>query len=142
MNISKEQYFYLISGLPDLSIQDVHLPFSAKIFLDELKNKIAKKDFKLVCMLYYRRDNHNLLDILFNKNNLLKPEGCYSLPELKKSVEGNVLLPRYMNNFVSSFKENKNAFTEAEWEAKLTEAYFKEAMKTGNEFLISGWNSN
>ena len=99
MNISKEQYFYLISGLPDLSIQDVHLPFSAKIFLDELKNKIAKKDFKLVCMLYYPRDNRNFLHILFNKNDIMQPEGCYSLPELKKGVEENVLLPRYMNNF-------------------------------------------
>lgn len=135
MKLNKQQYFYLISGLPNISLQDAHVPFSAKIFLDELKDKIDNEDFALVCMLYYYRDNRNLLDILFSKNNMLKPEGYYSLPELKKSVDGNVLLPQYMNDFIASFRGNKNCYTEAEWEAKLTEAYFRTALKTENDFL-------
>ncbi len=133
--MSKQQYFYLIAGLPNLTLQDTHLPFSAKTFLEELKNKIDKEDFKLLCMLYYARDNRNLLHILFNKNDMMQPEGCYSLQELKKGMERNFLLPRYMNDFIAAFKENKNRFNEAEWEAKLTEAYFKEAIKSENEFL-------
>ena len=135
MKLNKQKYFYLISGLPDISLQDAYVPFSAKIFLDELKNKIDNEDFALVCMLYYIKDNHNLLDILFNKNNTLKPEGYYSLADLKKSVDGNVLLPQYMNDFITSFREDKNSYTEAEWEFKLTEAYFRAAQKTENEFL-------
>ena len=135
MELNKQQYFYLISGLPDISLQDAHVPFSAKIFLDELKDKIDKADFQLVCMLYYVRDNHNLLDTLFSKNNMLRPEGYYSLPDLKKSVDGNVLFPQYMTDFITSFRENKNRYTEAEWECKLTEAYFRAAQKTENDFL-------
>lgn len=138
MKMNKQQYFYLISGLPGLSFQDEHLPFSVKTFLDDLKNKIDKKDLKLVCMLYYKRDNRNLLNLLLNKNNNAQIEGCYSLYELKKGIEGSFLMPRYMNDFISLFKENKSRFTEAEWEAKLTEAYFKEVMKCGNDFL-SEW---
>ena len=138
INMNKQQYFYLIAGLPRLSFQDEHLPFSAKTFLDDLKNKIDKKDLKLICMLYYTRDNQNLLNLLFNKNDKLKPEGCYSLNELKKGIEGSFLLPRYMNDFINSFKENKNRYAEADWEAKLTEAYFKEVMKCRNDFL-SEW---
>src|SRR6266540_331097 len=114
--MSKQQYFYLISGLPNLSIQDTHLPLSAKTFLEELKNKIDKEDFNLVCMLYYPRDNHNLLNILFSKNEKRQIEGYYSLSELKKGIEGNFLLPGYMNDFISLFKENKNRFSEVEWE--------------------------
>ena len=135
MKMNKQQYFYLISGLPGLSLQDERLPFSAKAFLDDLKNKIGKKDLRLVCMLYYKRDNHNLLNILLNKVDKTQFEGCYSLQELKKGIEGNFVLPRYMTDFINSFKENKNRFTEAEWETKLAEAYFKEAMKCGNNFL-------
>lgn len=135
MDMSKQQYFYLISGLPDISIQNEHLPFSAKAFLEDLKNKIAKEDFNLVCMLYYPKDNRNLLNILFNKNEKMQPEGCYSLSELKKGVEGNMMLPGYMKNFITAFKENKNHFTEAEWETELTEAYFKTVTKTENNFL-------
>ncbi len=136
--MSKEQYFYLIAGLPGLAVTDTHLPLTAKAFLDDMKNKTGMKDFELVCWLYYTRDNSNLLSILFNKNSLPQLEGCYSFHELKKGIDGNFLLPGYINDFISSFKENKNHYTEAEWESKLTEAYFKEAMKTGNKFL-SQW---
>ena len=133
--MSKQQYFYIISGLPNLSLQDVQLPFSAKTFLEDLKNKMDKKDFKLVSILYYARDNSNLLSVLFNKNNISQPEGCYSLQELKKGIERNFLLPDYMNAFIASFKENKNLYEEVIWEAKLTEEYFRTVTKTENDFL-------
>ena len=133
--MSKQQYFYIISGLPNLSLQDVQLPFSAKTFLEDLKNKMDKKDFKLVSMLYYARDNSNLFGVLFNKNNIPQPEGCYSLQELKKGIERSFLLPHYMNAFLASFKENKNLYEEVIWEAKLTEEYFKTVTKTENDFL-------
>lgn len=133
--MSNNQYFYLISGLPDLSLQGSDLPFSSKIFLDEMESKIEKEDFKLVCMLYYPKDNRNILQILFNKNDMMKPEGRYSLLKLKKGVGENVLLPFYMSDFITEFNENKNSFTETEWETKLTKAYFKETMNTRNEFL-------
>lgn len=133
--MSKQQYFYLIAGLPGLVVTDTHLPFSAKAFLGDIKGKVESVDFELLCWLYYARDNHNLLNILFNKNCLSHYEGCYSLLELKKGIEGNLLLPGYMNDFIFLFKENKDRFSEAEWEVKLTKAYFREAMKTENHFL-------
>ena len=133
--MSKQQYFYLISGLPDLAITDTHLPFATKAFLDELKNKIDQKDFELVCWLYYSKDNINLINILFNENPSNQQEGYYLLQELKRGVEGNTVLPYYISDFNASFTENKNLFTKAGWEAKLTENYFREAMKSGNEFL-------
>jgi len=133
--MSKQQYFYLIAGLPGLAVTDTHLPFTAKAFLDDIKNKTSSKDFELACWLYYARDNRNLLNILFNKNSLRQYDGRYSLQELKKGIEGNFLLPGYLNDFIFLFKENKNRYTEAEGEVKLTEAYFKEAKKTENDFL-------
>lgn len=133
--MSKQQYFYLISGLPDLSITDTHLPFTSKTFLDELKNNIDRKDFALVCWLYYIKDNSNLINILFNENPSNHQEGYYSLQELKRDVEGNTVLPHYLNDFIVSFNENRNLLTKAGWEVKLTENYFREAMKSGNEFL-------
>ena len=137
MTMSKQQYFYLIAGLPELALTDTHLPFTTKAFLDDMKSKTGIKDFELICRLYYARDNRNLLSILFNKNALPQHEGRYSLQELKKGIDGNFLLPGYINDFISAFKENRNHYTEAEWEAKLTEAYFKETMKTGNMKLYS-----
>lgn len=133
--MSKQEYFYVIAGLPGLALTDTYLPFTAKSFLDDIKNKTNIKDFELLRWLYYARDNRNLLSILFNKNSLLLYEGRYSLQELEKGIDGNILLPDYMHDFISSFRENRNRFTESEWETKLTIAYFREAMKAGNEFL-------
>lgn len=133
--MSKQQYFYTISGLPSLSLVQAHLPFSAKDFLDELKNQINSRDFQLSCMLYYGRDNHNLLNILLNRSSKIHPDGCYTVQQLKKGIEGNFLLPGYMHDFISLFRENRNRFTEPEWEAKLTTAYFREALRSRNKFL-------
>ena len=133
--MSRQQYFYLISGLPDLAITDTHVPFTAKVFLDELKNEIDPKDFELASWLYYSKDNTNLTHILFNENPSNQQEGYYSLQGLKRGVEGDTILPYYMNDFIASVTENGNHFTKMEWEAKLTAAYFGEAMKSGNEFL-------
>ncbi|WP_394772571.1 DUF2764 family protein [Mucilaginibacter sp.] len=133
--MNKHQYFYIISGLPNLSIQDAHLPFPAKVFLDDLKYKIDQQDFHLLSILYYGRDSRNLLQVLFDKKAVMHFEGRYSLQELKKGIEGDFSLPRYMNDFIREFKENGTWTPEAEWETKLTEGYFKEAQETGNEFL-------
>src|SRR5581483_4341404 len=130
MKTSKEQYFYLISGLPDLAVTDTHLPFTAKSFLDDVKNKIHPKDFGVVCTLFYQRDNKNLLQILFDRGDKITLPGCYSLQELKRGIEGNVALPQYMKIFISCFEENKDRYSEAEWEARLIEAYFRQAMKS------------
>ncbi|MBN8836178.1 MAG: DUF2764 family protein [Sphingobacteriia bacterium] len=133
--MSKLQYFYLIAGLPDLSITDTRLPFTAKTFLNELQNKVHPKDFELVCWLYYARDHHNLLGILFNRNSTMQTEGCYSIGQLKKAVESNTVLPGYMSTFIFSFRENKDRYKEAEWEVRLSETYYREVMKCGNDFL-------
>ncbi len=133
--MNKRKYFYLISGLPDISLQDEHLPFSTNYFLDELTNALDKNDFELVCILYYARDNRNLLDMLFNKKGMMHSEGRYSLQALEKGAAGNFPLPPYMDAFIAAFKENKDRYTAAEWEAKLTEGYFREAMHSGNTFL-------
>lgn len=133
--MSKQQYYYLVAGLPGLANTDTHLPFTAKAFLEDMENKTNIKDFEVMYWLYYQRDNYNLLSILFNKDSLLQCEGRYSLQELKKGIEGNLLLPGYMHGFISLVKADKNHCTEAEWETKLTVAYFKEALKTGNKFL-------
>ena len=134
--MNKHQYFYLISGLPDLSIEDRHIPFPAKMFLNELMTKIYPEDFEFVCWLYYVRDNKNLISVLFNKKTTNQPEGRYSLQQLEKAIESPSGLPGYMSKFISFVKENnKQQYSEDEWEVRLTEAYFREAMNSGNKML-------
>ena len=138
MNMSKPQYFYFISGLPGISITETGIPFTAKDFLAEVKNNIEEKDFALVCWLYYPRDNHNLLSILFSKNNIQQTEGCYSLQELEKGIEGDVKLPDYMNAFISSYKEKQKPLPRYSMGAKLTEAYFKKK-QSDSKMILNEW---
>ena len=40
-----------------------------------------------------------------------------------------------MRKFISFVKENRQQYSEDEWEVRLTEAYFREAMNSGNKML-------
>lgn len=136
--MNKHSYFYLIAGLPRLSLQDAHPPFSPASFLSELRNSLDKKDLALVRLLYYPRDNRNLIDLLFGKSPVSRPEGCYPLRELENGIAGKAPLPDYMHAILAAFKAAKALPKEAEWDARLTEAYFREVMQKGNPFL-SQW---
>jgi hypothetical protein len=132
---SDQYYYYLIAGLPDLSMEDSRPPFTARDFLTELKSRLSREDLGLVRWLYYARDNRNLIDILFHEKPL-SFEGCYSLQDLEEGIKGsNILLPGYMSRFIAELRDKKDRYSAAEWEMQLTKGYFIDAMHAGNVFL-------
>lgn len=133
--MNKQPYYYLVSGLPDLAIGETYLPFSCVDFLRDLEYKLQPNDLALIYLLYYPRDHRNLINILFQKDNIWLSEGRYCFKELREGIEDNTILPEYMNYFISTFKEKKDRYTQAEWETRLTEAYFAEIEKSRNKFL-------
>lgn len=132
--MKRNQYFYLIAGLPDLAITDTQLPVTARDFLAGLETTLSPVDLDLVRWLYYARDNRNLIDMLVHEKTILY-EGYYSLQELEKGVKGSLSLPGYMTRFIEAFNEGKGRYTAAEWESRLTEGYFAAGKRTGNTFL-------
>ena len=58
------KYYYLIAGLPELSLEDNKLNYTMASFREELYPELSKNDREIVDLLYLKFDNKNLLILL------------------------------------------------------------------------------
>ena len=55
------KYYYLISGLPNIALDDSKLAYSVCEFRTEIEDMLSSKDKKLIDLFYLKYDNINLL---------------------------------------------------------------------------------
>lgn len=57
-------YYALVSGLPNISVEQRKLPFTQKAFTDILEQELTPGDLRLLNLLRYESENRRLLSIL------------------------------------------------------------------------------
>ena len=57
-------YYCLVTGLPELSLEDGKLSYKVANFKTEIYPELSKSDKKLVDLFYLKFDNQNLLALL------------------------------------------------------------------------------
>ena len=57
-------YYCLVAGLPDLSLEDGKLNYTVANFKSEIYSELSEKDRKLIDLFYLKFDNANLLKLL------------------------------------------------------------------------------
>ena len=75
-------YYCLVAGLPDLSLEDGKLNYTVANFKSEIYSELSEKDRKLIDLFYLKFDNANLLKLLKDKEATTDFEGNYSQNEL------------------------------------------------------------
>jgi hypothetical protein len=76
-------YYCLVTGLPELSLEDGKLSYTVANFKTEIYPELSKTDKKLVDLFYLKFDNANLLTLLKDKEALVDASlGNYSADEL------------------------------------------------------------
>ena len=60
-------YYCLVAGLPDLSLEDGKLNYTVANFKSEIYSELSEKDRKLIDLFYLKFDNANLLKLLKDK---------------------------------------------------------------------------
>ena len=55
------KYYYLVSGLPDISLDDGKLAYTVADFRAEMEAALSAKDQKLIDLFFLKYDNANLL---------------------------------------------------------------------------------
>lgn len=129
-------YYFLVAGLPDLTIDQGKLQFGSVEFKEYLKGQLHKKDYLLVEWLFLPHDNSNLLKLLQKEEFKWNPYGIYTQEELELAISGEeVLLKPYMELFINNFKAEVRLMPEKSLENELTALYFNEALKIENAFL-------
>lgn len=131
----KRNYYYLVAGLQDLTI-DIHkLQFSQQAFREELKEGLHPDDFKLLEKLFLPHDNANLLNLLQKTGKPFDEKGNFSQERLEENIREPHNLPAYMMEFISAFKNKEPLMPEMLPENELTTLFFDQMLKLDNAFL-------
>ncbi len=141
-------YYCLVAGLPDLSLEDGKLNYTVANFKSELYPELSEKDRKLIDLFYLKFDNANLLKLLKDKEAVTDADGNYSADELLALIssvrEGDALdkkYPSYLYEFITAYltlpvEELYRA------EDMLSAYYYAYAMNCGNQFVSSWFEFN
>ena len=141
-------YYCLVAGLPDLSLEDGKLNYTVTNFKSELYPELSDQDKKLIDLFYLKFDNDNLLKLLKDKETVTESEGNYSSEELLALIssvrEGDVpdkKYPSYLYEFIAAYLALP-ADELYRAEDMLASYYYAYAMNCGNKFVSSWFEFN
>lgn len=137
-------YYCLVAGLPELSLEDGKLNYTVASFKSEIYPALSENDKKLVDLFYLKFDNVHLLKLLKDKEATMEEEGNYSSDELLELISSvrngdapDKKYPSYMAQFVAAYLELP---AEEHWRAEdmLASYYYAYALNCNNSF-VSAW---
>ena len=139
-------YYCLVTGLPELSLEDGKLSYTVANFKTEIYPLLSKTDKKLVDLYYLKFDNRNLLTLLKDREAVVDASlGNYSADELlgviasffKEKKVSDKKFPTYFYEFTELYLNTPDE-ERVGFEDKLYGFYYDYAIKCGNKF-VSTW---
>ena len=138
-------YYCLVTGLPELSLEDGKLSYTVANFKTEIYPQLSKSDKKLLDLFYLKYDNRNLLTLLKDKEASVDASlGNFSADELlgiiasfKEESAPDKKFPSYFYEFAELYLNTPDE-ERFGLEDKLYGYYYDYAMKCGNPF-VSAW---
>lgn len=143
------KYYYLVAGLPELTLEDSKLSYTVADFKTEIYSGLSDSDQKLVDLFYLKFDNANVLALLKDKDAVIDSRGNFSSEVLTEYIavirEGGEINPKefpvYLSTFVSDYF-NIQTETAVLLEDQLAALYYQYAMKCRNKFVSSWFEFN
>lgn len=143
-------YYYLVTGLPDLTLDDSKLTYSTADFKTEFYPRLSAKDKKLFDLFYLQYDNVNVLKLLKDKEAAIDTRGLYSAEELldllaqlkEKNEVSKLLYPAYLITFISGYYNNSGEEDFSLAENRLAGLYYEYAMRCDNRFVAQWYEFN
>ncbi len=137
-------YYCLVAGLPDVSLEDGKLNYNVANFKSELYPELSDKDKKLIDLFYLQYDNKDLLKLLKNKDAKVEERGIFPSVELLQLIDAvrddesqDRKYPFYFYDFISQYLAlpTENLYYAEDLMASM---YYEYAMSCKNKF-ISAW---
>jgi len=138
------RYYALISGLPDLSFEDVKTPYTVENFKQQLNKILSVSDEKLIYDLFLKYDNDNLLAFLRHKEEaVFDVKGTFSQEEIATLIQDireekkayNKKMPPYFKTFILDFTTGDEALSKLFWEDQLASLYYDYLGNSKNQFV-------
>ena len=142
-------YYYLVAGLPELTLEDSKLSYTVADFKAELYPDLSDEDRRLIDLFYLKFDNANVLKLLKDKDAAIDSRGNYSTEELAEFISllkdgdevADAVFPSYLSTFISEYF-NTPAEDDFLHEDRLAALYYAYAMKCRNKFVSSWFEFN
>lgn len=131
-------YYCLVSGLPEISLDQNKLSFTQLDFKSELQEIMHPKDFNLIELFFLHIDNRNLLNLLLKKEVSFIEGGKYSQGELEDEIKDPAAIESYLITFINAFKDEIPIYKGVSWENQLTTLFYDYVLSFGNDF-VKGW---
>lgn len=145
-------YYCLVTGLPDLSIDDGKLSYSVVDFKESIYPQLSGEDQKIIDLFYLQYDNECLLALLKDRDaEVVNSRGNYSVEELSALIcsvaDGEVenkKYPSYFYSFISLYLKNKELeeIVSVLPEDSLSAYYYHYAMQSKNKFVAAWFEFN
>lgn len=158
-------YYYIISGLPDISFDDSKAALSADEFRTEVYEALSGADRKVMDMLLLENDCRNLLGLLRSDQASLTDatldlhrtytdatpmlEGLFSVEQLEELVSAVKAqdkcpagIPQFMYRFVQEYQDESWRELAGFAEDRLWALFYDYAMQADNEFVRSWYSFN
>lgn len=141
-------YYYLVAGLPDISLEDGKLSYTISDFRAESYGDLSAKDQALIDLFYLKYDHADLLSLLKDKDAVTQGKGNFSSEDLLQLIasvkEGEMpdaKFPSYLYDFIAQYLALP-ADELYKAENLLASAYYAYAMKSKNPFIASWFEFN
>lgn len=133
----KNNYYYIVAGLADITIDQLKMPLKTSEFIQILNQHLDPEELKLVRCLFLKYDNQNILNILENNDKPFLEGGNYSKVQIEAEIKEPGFSEEYLNRFILAFKEDKALNESLLWEDQLSELFYESISNINNEFLRS-----
>ena len=143
----KNQYYYFVAGLPDISFDSTKLPFTVAEFKELLYEELKSDDKRLIDKYFLKADKDNLLKLLTNKEADLQSAGVFSREDLLNSITSikeedsakrNKNIPDIFESFIRLWLKEDAETENKNWENMLTSLYIDYGIEAKNS-LVSSW---
>ena len=137
-------YYYLVAGLPDISLEDGKLSYTISDFRAESYGDLSAKDQALIDLFYLKYDHADLLSLLKDKDAVTQGKGNFSSEDLlqliasvKEGEKPDAKFPSYLYDFIAQYLALP-ADELYKAENLLASAYYAYAMKMNVAEVIVG----
>lgn len=145
-------YFYFISGLPNLNFEDSKLAYSPEQFRTEALAQLSEADFKLLEILHLPQDMDNLLRLVYKTGKDADPEGLHPdsyweayLEFLRRKLDKPDLacpaefarLPEFLGSILLKLMHQEEMQAQLKTDIELTREFYGWTAKSDNLFIRS-----
>ncbi len=101
-------YYYFVTGLPDLLFDEGRQTATCVDFADEAQRNLSEGDWRRFNLFRLPFDNFNLVGLLEKKEHVFDRRGSIDEATLAAGLKSPLELPEYMQHFLAEYREGRS----------------------------------